>query len=289
MLAVLRAHGSGTVPEEAPALPSAAFASVVLDESVPFVRSVDTLAPQPSVRGAAAPVTMEYSGQNYGYMAYRVNTTLATDGLHVLAIEQVRDRAFLWVDGRRVDGMVYRAKRANLSFTAAAGVVELLLVVENCGRINFGSHMTDPKGILGSVWVDGVAVMGGWQVQSLPLDASQLSTVPWQLGGATRDAAASGDSARWLRGWVSLGADDVVDTVVDMSEWDLGVVWVNGFNLGRYWVSAGPQHSLYAPAPLWRAGVNEITVLEWSAVPAAHTVHFSSAMTFSPTETCASS
>ncbi len=39
------------------------------------------------------------------------------------------------------------------------------------------------------------------------------------------------------------------------------MVWLNGFALGRYW-SLGPQLTLYAPAPLWRPGRNEITVLE---------------------------
>ena len=40
-----------------------------------------------------------------------------------------------------------------------------------------------------------------------------------------------------------------------------GLVWVNGFCLGRYW-QAGPQRSLFVPAPVTRAGQNEIVVLE---------------------------
>ncbi len=39
------------------------------------------------------------------------------------------------------------------------------------------------------------------------------------------------------------------------------MVWLNDFALGRYW-DRGPQRTLYAPAPLWRAGRNELTVLE---------------------------
>jgi beta-galactosidase len=39
------------------------------------------------------------------------------------------------------------------------------------------------------------------------------------------------------------------------------MVWLNGFALGRYW-DQGPQETLYAPAPLWRTGSNEIIVLE---------------------------
>ena len=40
-----------------------------------------------------------------------------------------------------------------------------------------------------------------------------------------------------------------------------GVIWVNGFNLGRYW-EIGPQKTLYVPGPLLKQGENEIVVLE---------------------------
>jgi beta-galactosidase len=51
------------------------------------------------------------------------------------------------------------------------------------------------------------------------------------------------------------------DGFVALPGWEKGIVWLNGFNLGRYW-KVGPQQTLYAPKPLWRAGVNEIVVLE---------------------------
>ena len=36
-----------------------------------------------------------------------------------------------------------------------------------------------------------------------------------------------------------------------------GVVFVNGFNLGRYW-EIGPQETLYVPGPLLKQGDNEV-------------------------------
>jgi beta-galactosidase len=39
-------------------------------------------------------------------------------------------------------------------------------------------------------------------------------------------------------------------------------VTVNGFNIGRYFNPAGPQKTLYVPAPLLREGENEIVVFE---------------------------
>jgi hypothetical protein len=37
---------------------------------------------------------------------------------------------------------------------------------------------------------------------------------------------------------------------------------VNGHNLGRFWETAGPQHTLYVPAPFLKGGKNEIIVLD---------------------------
>lgn len=39
-----------------------------------------------------------------------------------------------------------------------------------------------------------------------------------------------------------------------------GFCWLNGFLLGRY-DADGPQRTLYAPAPLWRPGRNNIVTL----------------------------
>ena len=37
---------------------------------------------------------------------------------------------------------------------------------------------------------------------------------------------------------------------------------INGFNIGRFYTPAGPQKTLYVPAPLLRQGENEIIVFE---------------------------
>ncbi|WP_460002421.1 hypothetical protein [Microbacterium xylanilyticum] len=51
-----------------------------------------------------------------------------------------------------------------------------------------------------------------------------------------------------------------------------GLVWLNGFLLGRR-RAVGPQVTLYAPAPLWRPGRNEIRVLDTDALGSAVEVH----------------
>lgn len=55
-----------------------------------------------------------------------------------------------------------------------------------------------------------------------------------------------------------------------------GQVWINGFNLGRYWTKRGPQQTLYVPRPLLfpRGALNKITLLELEKVPPQPQIHF---------------
>ena len=49
------------------------------------------------------------------------------------------------------------------------------------------------------------------------------------------------------------------DTFIDMDGWVKGIIFVNGFNLGRYWQPPGPQKTLYVPAPVLKTGVNTVS------------------------------
>mmetsp|Transcript_13330 Transcript_13330/g.33564 ORF Transcript_13330/g.33564 Transcript_13330/m.33564 type:complete len:92 (+) Transcript_13330:3-278(+) len=57
------------------------------------------------------------------------------------------------------------------------------------------------------------------------------------------------------------------DTFLSTRGWGQGFAFVNGRNVGRYWDSAGPVHSLYVPAPLLRTGTNTLTILELDRAP----------------------
>lgn len=59
------------------------------------------------------------------------------------------------------------------------------------------------------------------------------------------------------------------------------MVWLNGFLLGRYW-KVGPQETLYAPAPLWKVGRNELVVLDTDGLGA--TVEIRDEPSFGETE-----
>lgn len=52
---------------------------------------------------------------------------------------------------------------------------------------------------------------------------------------------------------------------MDTLHWGKGLVWVNGFLLGRYW-RRGPQRTLIVPSPVTRAGRNRVVVLELEGI-----------------------
>ena len=70
--------------------------------------------------------------------------------------------------------------------------------------------------------------------------------------------AADGQPA-WYRG--SFKLDKTGDTFLDVSSWGKGMVWVNGYNIGRFW-KIGPQQTLYMPGCWLKKGKNEIIILD---------------------------
>lgn len=112
-------------------------------------------------------------------------------------------------------------------------------------------------------------------MRSLPLHPENVSGLPFAPIGSSRAGPAV------FRGTFSL-AGDPVDTYVAVAGWTKGIAWVNGFTLGRYWETMGPQHTLYCPAALLRNGLNELIVLELFNASAAATVVLRDAPEFLP-------
>uniref|UniRef100_A0A183FN17 Glyco_hydro_35 domain-containing protein n=1 Tax=Heligmosomoides polygyrus TaxID=6339 RepID=A0A183FN17_HELPZ len=108
------------------------------------------------------------------------------------------------------------------------------------------------QGIIAAVTLDGAQLMG-WT--SCPVDVEQLANVSpvFNVGDVFRSAP-----------FTVAGAGD---SFIDVSTWGKGVVWLNEFNLGRYWGTAGPQvrfillefiNSIEASS----SGMNVLTFLE---------------------------
>lgn len=54
------------------------------------------------------------------------------------------------------------------------------------------------------------------------------------------------------------------DTFMSLKDWTKGLVFINGYNIGRYWPVMGPQETLYIPACKLKppGQVNTIIVVE---------------------------
>ena len=183
----------------------------------------------------------------------------------VLRVGEVRDRVWAFVDGRPV-GVLDRSDHGTcLTLGDADGV--LTLIVEDQGRVNYGPRIGEPKGLIGTVTVDGDPV-GPWQVLTLDLDRTPtLFDAPRPVSGAAA-ALAGPVAARAV-----LHLDKPADLFLDTTGWGKGLAWCNGFALGRYW-NRGPQRTLYVPGPVTRAGDNDVVVLEFETMgsPVARTL-----------------
>lgn len=228
-----------------PDLPKRAYGTVAMTERVALRDCLDVLG-TPVHR--ATPDPMEYFGQSFGFILYRTEVVGPRDELPIV-LQDCHDRAQVFVDGQ-YRGVIYRNDTEPQVVTAfGPGSHQLDLLVENMGRVNYGFHLHDRKGItLGAR--HGQQFLFGWTIYPLPLeDLSGLQFGP--TGDLTGPA--------FFRG--RFAVDEPADTFIALPGWTKGICWVNGFNLGRYW-EIGPQRTLYVPAPLLRTGENELIVLE---------------------------
>lgn len=216
-----------------------------LTESQPLLAALGSLS---APRATPVPRPMESLGQNYGFVLYRTELN-HPPGPTTLHLDQLHDRAQVFVNGAEV-GTLERNQPLSLPLTLPPGPVTLDILVENLGRVNYGPRLLDRKGVLGLVRLGTHTVLHGWQ--SWPLALGDLSPLTFT---ASSDAA----GPTFFRG--RFDVEQPGDCFLSLPAGGKGVVWLNGFNLGRYW-SRGPQTALYVPAPLLTTGSNELTVLE---------------------------
>lgn len=224
-----------------------AYGTLPVEEKVSLVSALESIS-----RGVESIFTqsMEELGQNYGYILYR--TKLDTEeNLGKIRLWGANDRANLLVQNQPVltlyDRELLEERELNLPIKKGDG---LDILVENMGRVNFGPRMENQrKGITQCVQING-HMQNHWVQYPLPLD--NVDKVDF--------------SGEYLPGTPAFyrfvfEAESLGDTFLELEGWGKGCVFVNGFNIGRFW-EIGPQKRLYIPAPLLKQGKNEIIVFE---------------------------
>ncbi len=117
------------------------------------------------------------------------------------------------------------------------------IIVENQGRICFGKDLFDAKGITSNVTVDG-HTLRGWKMTPIKLDDIDEIVNFFQRNPPPATARQDLSKMTFWKGVFKGPCKDSNghDTFLDPSEgWSKGVAFLNGFNLGRYWPSVGPQ------------------------------------------------
>jgi beta-galactosidase len=211
--------------------------------------------PATPTRTAAKPLSMEDLDQDYGFVLYRKQFPAGLKGK--LELRQVMDYAITMVNGKTIGrSFVGYGPESSAMEVDKSGAVTLDILVHNLGRISVitssASQSRARKGLIGGATLDGQELGGGdWQMYSLPFKSETSQTVLAKPGSHVGPTFYQG----------SFNVTQPASTFLDMRNWGMGVVWVNGHNLGRYW-DRGGLRSLFLSEHFLHAGANEIVILE---------------------------
>jgi len=241
-----------------------AAASAPLEQRSSLLQLVATLPVTGEV--SPRPRTFEELGAEDGLVVYEADVSFPADA--TLTIDGLHDRAVVFLDAQAL-GVLERDGETSLALPVDGGAGRLTLVVESLGRINYGPYTGEGKGIMRGVMI-GRRLVNGWTHRLVPQEA------PTAAPGLDRSAEASDGVAV-----ASFDIAEPLDAWLAFPGGSKGMVWLNGFLLGRYW-KVGPQETLYAPAPLWKVGRNEVVVLDTDGLGA--TVEIRDEPSFGETE-----
>jgi len=198
------------------------------------------------------PVSMERLSQSYGYILYRTTLTHERE-LRNIRLTKAADRAKIYLDGQCILTLYDRELDNAHDFETPVPVrkgARLDVLVENLGRVNYGWRLENQrKGIDGAVVINN-HLHCGWDVVCLDEEALlslQPSAAPEEGAPAVYD--------------LCFEVDEPADTFLELPGSGKGMVFLNGFALGRFW-DVGPQKRLYIPAPLLLKGRNTLRIAE---------------------------
>lgn len=257
------------LPDEPAFLPRLSFGAVDVVQRTDLFDNIDTLAPDgPASSGDMYPPFAESVGCHYGFVLYTHVLTHTVTNASV-SFGEIKDRAQVFVNSA-FQGTSYRVRPQTVSINGISGDT-LQVLVENMGRINFGHGMDDTrKGIIGNVTLDGYGTLTGWTTTCLSMDPATLTSLDWHdvrdrtssdgpvffrtntlpFDGKGDVGATNDTHSRRTRTPYSRRTSRAAQTFANMAGWGKGLAWANGFLLGRFWPSVGPQRTLYVPAPV---------------------------------------
>ncbi|MCR4953366.1 MAG: beta-galactosidase [Treponema sp.] len=244
-----------------------AFGKIEWEESADLFENLEVMA---QAKDSVYPLTMEEAGQNTGYILYRTDLQ-PNEKTSEIIFEQCADRVQAFEDNKKLftafDKEICREGHGMWPFNYTEGKkwkiktdagATLDFLVENLGRVNFGHSLEDQrKGIQKGVLINGHRQFG-WKHYCLSLDENQIDAL--NKGGIWNNTTSTVTTNPAFFKF-TLKIESPADTYLDFTGWGKGCIFINGFNIGRFW-DKGPQRRLYIPAPLLKTGNNKIIIFE---------------------------
>jgi len=205
---------------------------------------------------APQPIEMERLGYGYGYVLY-ITELNNIEKPAQLVIKSLQDRGLVYLDGifQGILGWAEINEPTSITITPKRKNPTLQILVENKGRPS--GEVVDfkyaRKGIYGVVELD-TKLISTWTMYLLPMDNIVSSKIPWNISSKIVN------TPTFYRNVIVIPSTPL-HTFMLIDGWGKGVVFLNGFNLGRF-SDLGPQRTLYVPASILRTGVNEILIFE---------------------------
>ncbi len=199
------------------------------------------------------PQYMESYDQYSGLILYSTvlkgnyrDTDLVAYGVHDIAYIYINGELSHVYDRTKLKGKDLFEESFSVTIPGFDGECRVDILVQALGRVNYARRIYDRKG-LDEIYLGGQAIVD-WTVYCMELDTDPDIKYSCKPSGAPLFMKAT------------FKADKNTDTFVDMRGFGNAVVYVNGFNLGRF-LKRGPQYTLYLPGTLLKEE-NEIVVLE---------------------------
>ena len=228
-----------------PSIPKPVPAMDILAIGLMPFNSVWNILPEPV--NSEQPKPFGHYGQDYGFMVYKTELTEYKPGK--LTFYDLHDYATVFLNGNYIGKIDRRLGENSIELPdteAENHVIEIL--VEGMGRMS----ILDPrKGITEKVTLNDI-ILTNWQIYSLPMDRKTIN----DLRSSGRNLNRPGTIFRGSFMILEIG-----DTFIDLSNYEKGMVWINGHNLGRYW-NIGPQQRLFCPESWLKKGLNEIIIFD---------------------------
>ena len=239
------------VPDDIPTIsvPAFEFTEVApLFANLPEPKSDDTIR------------TMEEYDQGFGSILYR--TTLSKiDRSATLTVTEAHDYAQIFIDGKYIGKLDRRNGEKQLDIPACAEGAQLDILVEAMGRINFGRAIKDFKGITEKVELKNggrTTELKGWKVYNLEDRYEEYKGLKFEPLKSVKDAQGQRVPGCYR---ATFHVEKPGDTFLNFETWGKGLVYVNGYGIGRIW-EIGPQQTLYMPGCWLKEGENEILVFD---------------------------